>query len=201
MEDDPLSYSFIATRDPKTRSMGEISHYTGPSRSCKGFENKFPRDLTHSTVLRLFNLQLHSLLKFAHEYSDRFMHELTIQGVGTFEVEEGTRLVRAIEEAGVDIGHRCGGQSQCTTCRVKFKEGEPGVMTEAEHEKLTDIDQFGEMRLSCQIVVDRDMVVEPLMTVDDQGWDDAGPDPSITVEPAPEWHPIETLDAADSANE
>jgi len=123
------------------------------------------------------------------------MHELTIEGLGTFEVEEGTRLVRAIEEAGVDVGHRCGGQSRCTTCRVAFQEGEPGVMTEAEHEKLRDIGQFGEMRLSCQIVVDRDMTVEPLMTVGDQGWDDAGPEPSITVEPEPEWYPIETLEA------
>jgi len=123
------------------------------------------------------------------------MHELTIEGIGTVEVEEGTRLVRAIEEAGVDVGHRCGGNAQCTTCRVQFQEGEPGVMTEAEYEKLHDIDQFGKMRLACQIVVDRDMAIEPLMTVGDQGWDDAGPDPSITVEPEPEWHPIETLEA------
>jgi ferredoxin len=123
------------------------------------------------------------------------MHELTIEGVGTVEVEEGTRLVRAIEEAGVDVGHRCGGHAQCTTCRVKFQEGEPSVMTKAEHEKLNDIGQMGEMRLSCQIVVDRDMAIEPLMTVSDQGWDDAGPEPSITVEPEPEWHPIDTLNA------
>jgi ferredoxin len=130
------------------------------------------------------------------------MHELTIEGVGTFEVEEGTRLVRAIEEAGVGIGHRCGGQSQCTTCRVEFEDGEPGVMTRAEHEKLKDINQFGEMRLACQIVVDRDMTVAPLMTVEDQGWDDAGPDPAITVEPEPEWVSIETLEAeADAAGE
>lgn len=121
------------------------------------------------------------------------MHELTIEDVGTFEVEEGTRLVRAIEDAGVDIGHRCGGQSSCTTCRVQFAEGEPQVMTEAEYDKLDDIDQLGNMRLSCQIVVDRDMTVAPLMTVADQGWDDAGPDPAIMVEPEPEWHPIKAL--------
>ena len=127
------------------------------------------------------------------------MHELTIEDVGTFEVEEGTRLVRAIEDAGVDVGHRCGGQAKCTTCRVKFKEGEPNVMTEAEHDKLGDIDQLGNMRLSCQIVVDRDMTVEPIMTVEEQGWDDAGPEPAITVEPEPEWHPIETLEAEEDA--
>lgn len=119
------------------------------------------------------------------------MHDLTIEGVGTFEVEEGTRLVRAIEDCGVTLGHRCGGQAKCTTCRCTFKNGEPGVMTEAEHEKLSDIGQLGDMRLSCQIVVDRDMTVEPLMLLEDQGWDDAGPEPALTVEPKAEWAPIE----------
>lgn len=122
------------------------------------------------------------------------MHELTIEGVGTWEVEEGTRLVRAIEDCGVNLGHRCGGQAKCTTCRVQFEEGKPSVMTEAEYEKLTDIDQYGNMRLSCQIVVDRDMTVEPLMTVEDQGWDDAGPEPAITVEPEAKWFPVKTLE-------
>lgn len=122
------------------------------------------------------------------------MHELTIKGVGTFDVEEGTRLVRAIEDCGVNLGHRCGGQAKCTTCRVQFEKGEPGVMTEAEYEKLHDIGQYGDIRLSCQIVVDRDMTVEPLMKVEEQGWDDAGPEPAITVEPAAEWHPIEALE-------
>jgi ferredoxin len=122
------------------------------------------------------------------------MHELTIEGVGTCEVEEGTRLVRALEDCGSDLGHRCGGEAKCTTCRVTFEEGEPGVMTEAEYEKLTDIGQYGDMRLSCQIVVDRDMTVKPLMTVEDQGWNDAGPEPTITVEPEAEWFPIEVLE-------
>jgi len=126
------------------------------------------------------------------------MHELTIEGVGTFEVEDGTRLVRAIDDAGVDIGHRCGGHSSCTTCRVEFDNGEPDVMTTAEHEKLSSINQFGSMRLSCQIVVDRDMTVKPLMTVDEQGWDDAGPEPSVLVEPEPEWHPIESFDGEEA---
>ena len=122
------------------------------------------------------------------------MHQLTVEGVGTCEVEEGTRLVRALEDCGADVGHRCGGKAQCTTCRVQFEKGEPGVMTEAEHEKLTDIGQYGEMRLSCQIVVDRDMSVRPLMTIEDQGWDDAGPEPSIMVAPEPEWIPVEDLE-------
>ena len=39
------------------------------------------------------------------------MPKLTIQGK-TFEVEAGTRLVLAIEQTGVDIGHRCGGNAR-----------------------------------------------------------------------------------------
>jgi ferredoxin len=123
------------------------------------------------------------------------MPELTIEGYGTYEVDEGARLVRAIEDCGVEIGHRCGGQSKCTTCRVAFADGEPKVMTQAEHDKLDDMGQLGEMRLACQIVVDRDMTVTPLMTVDDQGWDDVGPEPAILVEPEPEWFPISSLEA------
>lgn len=122
------------------------------------------------------------------------MPELTIKDEGTFDVEEGKRLVNAIEDCGVELGHRCGGQASCTTCRVKFHEGEPEVMTEAEHEKLHDINQFGNFRLSCQIVVDRPMTIEPLMRVSDQGWDDAGPRPTIEVEPEAEWHPVDTLE-------
>jgi len=123
------------------------------------------------------------------------MPTLTIEGVGEFDVDEGTRLVRAIEDCGVDIGHRCGGHSGCTTCRCEISDGEPDVMTRAEHEKLSSINQLGTMRLSCQLVVDRDMTVKPLMTVSDQGWDDAGPEPAITVEPEPEWFPIDDLNA------
>ena len=43
----------------------------------------------------------------------------TVEAVGikTFEVEEGRRLVLALEDAGIDILHRCGGNARCTTCR------------------------------------------------------------------------------------
>jgi len=36
------------------------------------------------------------------------------------------------------------------------------------------------------------------MTVDEQGWDDAGPEPSVLVEPEPEWHPIESFDGEEA---
>jgi len=125
------------------------------------------------------------------------MPRLTIEGEGTFDVEDGTRLVRAIEESGVEIGHRCGGHASCTTCRVEFAEGEPGVMTQAEYAKLDSINQLGAMRLACQVVVDRDMTVKPLMWASQNGWDDNGPEPTVEVEPEPEWYAQEDLEAMD----
>jgi ferredoxin len=78
--------------------------------------------------------------------------ELEVQGVGTFDVEEGKRLVVAIEEdAGVDIMHTCGSYAKCTTCRVEFLEGEPEDMTEAEMMILDMRQLLEKARLSCQI--------------------------------------------------
>jgi ferredoxin len=64
------------------------------------------------------------------------MPKLTVEEVGTFDVEPGQRLVLAIEQHGVDILHACGGNARCTTCRVEFASGEPGRMTKAERAVL-----------------------------------------------------------------
>ncbi len=117
------------------------------------------------------------------------MPNLTINGK-TIEVEAGKRLVLAIEEAGVGIGHRCGGNARCTTCRVEFESGEPAKMTRAEYEKLKSGDQLGKVRLACQIVVDGDMVVRPLVTAENTPqWNgDTGPAPDEKVTPEAEWY-------------
>lgn len=115
------------------------------------------------------------------------MPRLTIEGHGTFEVEAGRRLVLAIEDQGVPIGHRCGGQARCTTCRVEFLDGEPARMTVAERDKLAERDLLGQVRLSCQCTVEGDLRVRPLMLVPEQGWSDPGPPPAAAIEPPPEW--------------
>ena len=117
------------------------------------------------------------------------MPELTIKGHGAFDVEAGTRLVKAIEAAGVDIGHRCGAQARCTTCRVRFEAGEPAAMTQAEYDKLAERGLLGDVRLSCQIRVEAPMTVEVLMTVTEMGWSDPGPEPTDHIEPPPVWRP------------
>ncbi len=113
----------------------------------------------------------------------------------TIDVPAGRRLVLAIEDAGVRIGHRCGGNAACTTCRVQFASGEPDTMTEAEYRLLNERGLFGQYRLSCQIVCDHDMSVTPAMTADNQPqWNgDTGPAPDEAVKPEAAWQPIEAL--------
>jgi ferredoxin len=122
------------------------------------------------------------------------MPKLTIQG-RTFDVEQGTRLVLAIEQNGIRIGHRCGGNARCTTCRVQFEEGEPQGMTKAEYNKLQDANLFGHVRLSCQIVCEHDMTLTPLKTSENQPeWNgDTGPEPAPVVTPEAVWFPEEEL--------
>ena len=124
------------------------------------------------------------------------MPRITIDGQ-TVDVAEGKRLVLAIEDAGIAIGHRCGGFARCTTCRVEFRRGEPATMTQAEYSKLRERELLGRYRLSCQIVCDHDMEVHPVMTLQsEEGWTDTGPPPEPTVTPEARWYPIEELEAA-----
>nr|WP_255603382.1 2Fe-2S iron-sulfur cluster-binding protein [Oscillochloris sp. ZM17-4] len=121
---------------------------------------------------------------------------MTVSGK-TSEVAAGTRLVKAIEDAGVEIGHRCGGHARCTTCRVAFAEGEPDTMTRAEYDKLTERGMIGQHRLACQIVCDHDMAIaEVVMTRENQGWEDTGSAPEPTVTPDPATFPIDELRGA-----
>ena len=116
------------------------------------------------------------------------MPKLEIEGAGGSDVEEGKRLVLAVEEdAGVDILHRCGAYAKCTTCRVEFLGGEPENMTLAEREILESKNLLGQARLSCQIVCDRDMSLRVSMTITSMGLDGPGNKPEPEITPPPEW--------------
>ncbi|TWT83181.1 2Fe-2S ferredoxin-5 [Planctomycetes bacterium CA13] len=117
------------------------------------------------------------------------MPKLTIQGVGEFEIAPEKRLINAlVEDAGTDQLHACGGKSRCTTCRVKFVDGEPESMTEAEKEtlKAKGVEQPG-VRLSCQIVCDDDMTVELVSRLEGSGRKDQGTPCAEDIEPPPSW--------------
>lgn len=104
-------------------------------------------------------------------------HKVTVRGFGTFDVEDGTKLVLAMEQNGVDVSHRCGGNARCTTCRSLVHSGD-APMGEVEKDCLVEDGELGNFRLSCQIRVHGDMEVEPLMLASAKGWD-----PGIEVEP------------------
>ncbi len=115
------------------------------------------------------------------------MPKLTVEGIGTFDVPDGKRLVLALEdEAKVDQLHACGGNARCTTCRVEFVSGEPDQMTEAEKTILAARGLTG-VRLSCQIVCDHDMTVRAISRLAGSGRPNAGSRPADQITPPPVW--------------
>ncbi len=91
------------------------------------------------------------------------MPTVTVQGEKSFEVETGKKLVLAIEDAGIDVMHRCGGKARCTTCRVEILEGDVAPPEPAEVERLARETDLGpNVRLSCQIRVEGDLTVKVL---------------------------------------
>jgi ferredoxin len=107
----------------------------------------------------------------SNDTEDRFrMPNVTIEGGPSFEVEAGKKLVLAIEDAGIDILHRCGGNARCTTCRVQIISGHPAPMDELERERLAREESLGpDIRLSCQIRVESDLTVRVISRSSETG--------------------------------
>ena len=102
----------------------------------------------------------------------------TATGTQAFETTEGRKLVLAIEDAGIDILHRCGGNAKCTTCRVEILAGDPGEIGDAERERLARETGLAEnVRLSCQVHVMDDLKVHVIRQASTDGLD-AGPRPA-----------------------
>lgn len=101
----------------------------------------------------------------------------TATGLIETDAPAGKKLVLAIEDAGVDILHRCGGNARCTTCRVEILEGEPGEMGELEKNRLAvEAELAPNIRLSCQIRVQSDLHVRVVNQASVRGID-PGPRP------------------------
>lgn len=101
---------------------------------------------------------------------------------GTFEVEIGKKLVLALEDNGVNILHHCGGNAICTTCRVEVLAGNYLEVTNKEKKAFANkgIENllFDDcLRLSCQILVNGDITVRPIMTTENTG-KSVGPRPA-----------------------
>jgi ferredoxin len=112
------------------------------------------------------------------EYQDMPKIEAeTATGTEAFDAVEGRKLVLAIEDAGIDILHRCGGNAKCTTCRVEVLAGDPGEIGEAERNRLLMETGLAEnVRLSCQVHVIDDLKVRVINQASVRGMD-AGPRP------------------------
>ena len=105
------------------------------------------------------------------------MPTLTIEGDKSYNVESGQKLVLAIEDAGVDILHRCGGNARCTTCRVQVISGDAGPLGDDEKERLAREASFGpDIRLSCQFRIESDLTVRVISRAGETGMT-AGPRP------------------------
>ena len=107
------------------------------------------------------------------------MPNVRIDGLGMVGSDVGRRLVLAVEEGGIDILHRCGGNARCATCRVEILDGDPGPVTEPEEGRLAQLGSRKKTtRLSCQVQVREDLTIvvcNRLSTNPELG--DAGPTP------------------------
>ena len=94
----------------------------------------------------------------------------TAAGTEMLEAEAGQKLVLALEDHGIDILHRCGGNARCTTCRVEVLSGDPGEISEPERVILATKTDLGERtRLSCQIRVIDDLHVKVIRQASVEG--------------------------------
>jgi ferredoxin len=101
----------------------------------------------------------------------------TATGTQAFDAEQGRKLVLAIEDSGIDILHRCGGNAKCTTCRVEVLAGDPGEIGDAERNRLAMETGLAEnVRLSCQVHIIDDLKVRVINQASVKGID-AGPRP------------------------
>ena len=97
------------------------------------------------------------------------------QGTVSFEAEEGQKLVLCLEDNGVDILHRCGGNAKCTTCRVEVLAGDPGEIGDAEKAILASKTDLGDhTRLSCQVRLIDDLHVKVIRQASVEGIDAGG---------------------------
>ena len=112
------------------------------------------------------------------------MPSIKVEGFATFEAESGTRLVLAVEDAGIDILHRCGGKARCTTCRVEIVEGDAGPRTNREQRRLTRMtDATPNTRLACHVLLEDDLHVDVMNRLSESDLSDAGPRPEDTLDP------------------
>ncbi|MCD0461637.1 NADH:ubiquinone reductase (Na(+)-transporting) subunit F [Roseiconus lacunae] len=87
------------------------------------------------------------------------------------EVPAGGKLLGALADAGIFVSSACGGGGTCAQCRVKVTEGGGEILaTEKDHINKKEAAEGD--RLSCQVAVKQDMLVEvPAEAFETKKWE------------------------------
>ena len=86
---------------------------------------------------------------------------LDLQPIGKrIDVHEGTNLLDACQQAGVELVAICGGSGVCGTCRVRLLKGKLSDYSLTELAELTDAERAEGIRQACQVEVLSDITIE-----------------------------------------
>lgn len=86
---------------------------------------------------------------------------LDLQPIGKrVEVPEGTNLLDACQQAGVELVAICGGAGICGTCRIRLLKGKLTDFSMTEMEELTEAERAAGLRQACQVEILSDLVIE-----------------------------------------
>jgi uncharacterized 2Fe-2S/4Fe-4S cluster protein (DUF4445 family) len=94
-------------------------------------------------------------------------------------VANGTRILAAAHEAGIDITATCGGRGRCTSCRVKFVDGTIPPPTIMDEVQLGDDLVREGYRLSCQCAVTEPVSVQVAPPLDERSFQILGAGPGV----------------------
>ena len=97
--------------------------------------------------------------------------KITVNGDTEIEVPAGGKLMNALGEKGILVSSACGGGGTCAQCIVKVHEGGGDILdTETGHINKKEAREG--CRLSCQVAVKQDMVVEvPHEALETKKWE------------------------------
>ena len=99
---------------------------------------------------------------------------------------EGTILLDAARQAGVQLVALCGGQGTCGRCRVQVREGAVSAPSQSEQDLLSPRELAADYRLACQLRVTDDLLIhippESLSTI--QRTQVAGQESDVELAPA-----------------
>ena len=84
---------------------------------------------------------------------------IEVNGEKTLTVPAGSKLLQTLANSGLFLPSACGGGGSCAQCKCKVSDG-GGSMLPTEEGHFTKRDAADGWRLSCQVAVKQDMVIE-----------------------------------------